>query len=217
VQRLNIPDVPDASAVWLRDLLAPFAAAPLETGAVLAVVGEVALIVIAVVWVRLWLLARAASPRTLAAVAGVPVAAALAWPVGEAAKSVLRVDRPCRLLDGLPAWVECPPAGDWSFPSNHAAVAGALAVTVVVAVRHLRKPIVAILSMLAAGVAAASRVLAGAHFPHDVVVGLLLGGIVAVVSMQMTRRPMESAVAAARSKGRVSLLVGGARGATYER
>ncbi|MFE7201372.1 hypothetical protein ACFU8R_13950 [Pseudonocardia alni] len=70
MQRLNIPDVPDASAVWLRDLLAPFAAAPLETGAVLAVVGEVALIVIAVVWVRLWLLARAASPRTLAAVAG---------------------------------------------------------------------------------------------------------------------------------------------------
>ena len=65
---------------------------------------------------------------------------------------------------------------DPSFPSDHATMAGAVAVGLFLVNRRLG----AVAAALAL-VMAATRVYVGAHFPLDVVAGLLLGGAVAAV------------------------------------
>ncbi len=71
---------------------------------------------------------------------------------------------------------------DSSFPSDHAVMAGAVTASVLLANRRL--------GLLTAGLAvlmAATRVYVGAHFPLDVVVGLAVGAIIAVVSYLIVR------------------------------
>lgn len=63
---------------------------------------------------------------------------------------------------------------DFSFPSDHATVAGAVAVGLFCANRRL-----GIFSVVAAVLMAFTRVYVGAHYPSDVVGGLVLGGMVA--------------------------------------
>lgn len=65
---------------------------------------------------------------------------------------------------------------DFSFPSDHATAAGAVAVGLLFANR--RWGIIA--SVLAASMAF-TRVYVGAHYPSDVLTGLALGGIVAAI------------------------------------
>ncbi|MQA84729.1 MAG: hypothetical protein GEV03_08935 [Streptosporangiales bacterium] len=50
---------------------------------------------------------------------------AVAYLVSEYSKTFKEVERPCRTLPDVVPLAECPPLGDWSFPSNHATVAGA--------------------------------------------------------------------------------------------
>ncbi|WP_436319203.1 phosphatase PAP2 family protein [Streptomyces virginiae] len=84
---------------------------------------------------------------------------------------------PCRAVAGAAAsLVRCPPPGNWSFPGNHATVAGAAAVALALAVRRLA-PLVVPLALLMA----LSRVFVGVHYPRDVALGLLLGGSVAAL------------------------------------
>jgi undecaprenyl-diphosphatase len=64
---------------------------------------------------------------------------------------------------------------DFSFPSDHATVAGAVAVAVVLVNRRW-----GIVAGVAALAMAFTRVYVGAHFPGDVVGGLALGAAVAV-------------------------------------
>jgi membrane-associated phospholipid phosphatase len=95
----------------------------------------------------------------------------------------MRVDRPCRLVpDAAPPIVPCPEPGDWSFPSNHATVAGAVAVAVLWSSLRL-----GLLLLPVAVAAAASRVVVGAHFPHDVLAGFLLGAVVAAALPTIAR------------------------------
>ncbi|MEK8174643.1 phosphatase PAP2 family protein [Streptomyces sp. M19] len=67
-----------------------------------------------------------------------------------------------------------PGANDWSFPSNHATIAAAATVALLVADRRLA----AAVAVPAALLMAASRVWIGVHYPHDVAAGLLLGALV---------------------------------------
>ncbi|MFP5071397.1 phosphatase PAP2 family protein [Pseudonocardia nantongensis] len=90
------------------------------------------------------------------------------------------------LLPSFPGWADCAAPGDWSLPSNHAAVAGALTVGVTLAACRQRRPGLLMIALVAGSCAAVSPVLAGAHFPHDVAVGAVLGGIVALVSLVAT-------------------------------
>lgn len=113
--------------------------------------------------------------RTVAAAALAGAGTVLAYLVSEAAKLVVDEERPCRAFGELATWVRCPPPGDWSFPSNHATVAGALAAGVV-----LLAPRLAVVAVPAALVVAGMRVVTGVHYPHDVLAGLLLGAAVTV-------------------------------------
>ena len=179
---VSLPDVPDPSARALVDLLAWFGPLPSWAGSAVVLAGEIALLAMVGGWLRLWVLARAAPARVVAFVMAVPAAVGLAWGVSEALKQLWRVDRPCRLLVSFPGWAQCPPAGDWSFPSNHAAIAGALTVGIVVIAWRLGSGWTGVVALSAGPVAVVSRVVAGAHFPHDVVVGAVLGGIVAAMT-----------------------------------
>lgn len=93
-------------------------------------------------------------------------------------------------------------SADASFPSDHATMAGAVAVGLLLAHRRL--------GLLAASLAvlmAADRVYVGAHYPVDVVAGLALGALVALAVQQcaglgtrlverMAQGPMRSLVVA---------------------
>jgi undecaprenyl-diphosphatase len=74
---------------------------------------------------------------------------------------------------------------DASFPSDHATMAGAVAVGLWFVSRRL-----GIVATVAALLMAFTRVYIAAHYPADVAAGLLLGGIVATVTWLLVRRPL---------------------------
>jgi membrane-associated phospholipid phosphatase len=105
------------------------------------------------------------------------VATAAAYLGNEAVKLIVDEERPCRAI-GVRAVARCPAPGDWSFPSNHAVLAGALAVGIL-----LIRPRAGLVVVPVAAAVAFLRVLAGVHYPHDVIAGLTLGGSVAAVAV----------------------------------
>lgn len=124
-----------------------------------------------------------------------PLATAFGYVVSESLKSLVDEDRPCRAVLGAPdALITCPPYGDWSFPSNHSAIAGAAAIALALSWRGIGW-----LTVPMALLMAFSRVFVGVHYPHDVTVGLLLGGLVAFLVMRTAVRPVGALVETARS------------------
>ncbi|MER7730665.1 phosphatase PAP2 family protein [Streptomyces erythrochromogenes] len=151
-----------------------------------------------VLFAAVWWRARGrGGARAVALALLAPVATAIAYAVSEAVKSTVEEERPCRAVVGAAASLAgCPPPGDWSFPSNHAAIAGAAAVALVMAVRRLA-PLVVPLALLMAF----SRVFVGVHYPHDVALGLLLGGSVAALVLLALARPVAAGVRTVRAGG----------------
>lgn len=70
----------------------------------------------------------------------------------------------------------CPAPGDWSFPSNHATLAAAAAVALWSVSARL-----GVIATIGATAMAVSRVWVGAHYPHDIIAGLAVGGLVAAI------------------------------------
>lgn len=125
--------------------------------------------------------------RDVSGLAGVAVTAAgtvVAYGLSEAIKLLVDEERPCRALSGVAALAPCPEPGDWSFPSNHATLAIALAVGVT-----LVRPRLATLVLPVAGAAALLRVLVGVHYPHDVLAATVLGAT-AVVTVRLLVQPI---------------------------
>jgi membrane-associated phospholipid phosphatase len=79
---------------------------------------------------------------------------------------------------------------DFSFPSDHAVMAGAVAAGLFLVSRRL-----GLVAALAACVMAATRVYVGAHYPWDVVAGLVLGAAVIAVGWLVIGRLVTSVVA----------------------
>ena len=111
----------------------------------------------------------------------VAAAGATAWTVAQAAKPLLPRERPYE-ADGAERLVVEPAGTSW--PSGHAAVAAALAVTLGTGrTSMVRRALDA--TALAVGV---SRVYAGVHHPSDVVAGLGLGTLSARLLRRVRRR-----------------------------
>lgn len=147
-----------------------------------------------VVW---WRSRRQEDPRAVALALLAPLATALAYVGSELVKSHVDEERPCRAVAGAAAsLITCPATGDWSFPSNHATIAGAAAVTLALVARRL-----ALLTVPLALLMAYSRVFVGVHYPHDVAMGLLLGASLAALAVALLTAPVTRIVAAMRASG----------------
>ncbi|MGW3660554.1 phosphatase PAP2 family protein [Streptomyces sp. NPDC005151] len=117
-------------------------------------------------------------------------------------KTVVDEERPRRAVVGAAASLApCPSRGDWSFPSNHAAIAGAATVALACA-----RPRTAWFTVPMALLMTLSRVFVGVHYPHDVAVGLLVGGSVAALVTVLLSRPTRSLARTVRDR-RASLAV----------
>ncbi|MGC9542392.1 phosphatase PAP2 family protein [Streptomyces sp. UG1] len=146
---------------------------------------EAGLLLFAALFVAAWWRARRDTPRAFAIAALAPVATAVAYVCSEGLKSGVTEERPCRAVAGaVPSLAACPPPGDWSFPSNHATIAGAAAVALALTRRALLRLTVPLALLMAF-----SRVFVGVHYPRDVAAGLLLGAVVAVVAVRLGTRP----------------------------
>jgi len=74
---------------------------------------------------------------------------------------------------------------DFSFPSDHAVMGGAVATGLLLVNRRL-----GLLATLAAALMAFARVYIGAHYPWDVLGGLALGGAVVLLGWILLRHPL---------------------------
>ncbi len=173
------------------------------------------LLLVALFVVAAWR-ARAHGPGTVAVALAGGFGAVLAYAVSEGTKLVVRQPRGCWELVEV---AHCPPAGDWSFPSNHTTIAFALAAAVVatsastglrvraadVPSRHgraARKNALWSLALVALPVAlacvtGAARVVQGVHLPHDVVAGAVLGVCTVAATILALGGPATTAVHAA--------------------
>ena len=133
-----------------------------------------------------WCWWRARSERSATAMAlalAVPVTVVLAYVANDIIKSIFDEARPCQVITSPATIQPCPGVGDWSFPSNHSAIAAAAATAILMIDRRLGA--IAVLVALLMGF---SRIWIGAHYPHDVVVGLVVGVVVSVPLMLAARR-----------------------------
>ena len=109
------------------------------------------------------------------------LAMAMAWVLARLDQHLLSMPRAFALELGK-QWT---PHGDSAgFPSTHASVAFAFGSAVAVS---SRRSIGALLAFAAAGLIAWSRVYLGLHFPSDLVAGLFVGLICALVSKVLLR------------------------------
>ncbi|MDL5203017.1 phosphatase PAP2 family protein [Streptomyces sp. ALI-76-A] len=146
---------------------------------------EAGILFFVALFAAIWWRARHHTSQAYARAVLAPLATAVAYVCSEALKSGFTEERPCRaVIDATPSLVTCPPHGDWSFPSNHATIAGASAVALVL-VRRALLWLTAPLALLLAF----SRVFVGVHYPHDVAAGLALGAVCAVVVIRLCTGP----------------------------
>jgi len=155
---------------WFDDLVSFYASYGLGLFALLMVAG----------W---WRARTAGSATAMATALAVPVAVVAAYVANDLVKSVFDEVRPCQVITAPATIQPCPGVGDWSFPSNHSAIAAASAAALWLLDRRLGA-----IAALAALVMGFARIWVGAHYPHDVLVGLALGAAVAVPVVLAARR-----------------------------
>ncbi|QDP95132.1 phosphatase PAP2 family protein [Microlunatus elymi] len=92
--------------------------------------------------------------------------------------------RPCQVIAGVHPLLAC--NSDFSMPSDHAVIAGALAAGMILLNRRL-----GVLAAVLALLLAFSRVYVGVHYPSDVLAGLIFGAAVTVMLILVLRVPVE--------------------------
>lgn len=142
---------------------------------------EYGVVVFAGLLLASWLLARRDGDlRRATAALWAPVGALVALGVNQFLVAAVAEPRPYSVLPHVLVLVSR--STDSSFPSDHAVMAGAVTAGVLVANRKL-----GLVSAALAVLMAFTRVYVGAHFPLDVVAGLLVGAIVALASYGAAR------------------------------
>ncbi|MFC7341519.1 phosphatase PAP2 family protein [Saccharopolyspora griseoalba] len=114
--------------------------------------------------------------RRARALAAMLLGGVASWFAVDLVKGFFQAERPCRAY--LVQTVErCADVSHWSFPSGHAATAGGFAVAIAVFWRRAVW-LLAVLALLEAFL----RVFIGVHYPHDVLIGLLFGGLIGLLA-----------------------------------
>ena len=128
-----------------------------------------------------WIARTAGEPARMAAALWAPLGMLLALVLNQPIGAVVNEARPYASLPNV--LVLATPTTDPSFPSDHAMVAGAVTASLFLVDRRLGW-----VSALAAVLMAFSRVYIAAHYPLDVVVGLLLGAAISLAGYFLLRR-----------------------------
>ncbi|GAA2755937.1 phosphatase PAP2 family protein [Actinopolymorpha rutila] len=205
---------PGVDAGWYREVTEFAATTPGWLADMAEVATDAGLAAFALLFVFAWWRSRRGDARGVALAVIAPLATVVAYLVSEVTKSFVREDRPCRAVAGVVTLVPCPATGDWSFPSNHATIAAAAAVALVLAWRRLAWLVVPLALLLGS-----TRVYLGVHYPHDVAAGLLLGGGVALLLGLVLAGPLVPVVRRLRVLPLVGVLMvagGAAAGRTPE-
>jgi membrane-associated phospholipid phosphatase len=132
------------------------------------------------------LLRRADDDRSLAAAGWAVLATLLAVGVNQPLVGGFAEARPYTTHPGL--LVLATRSSDFSFPSDHAVMAGATAAGLWLVSRALGG-----IATVAALLMAVSRVYIAAHYPWDVAVGLVVGALVTLVGWALLRVPLTAA------------------------
>ncbi|MEV5984594.1 phosphatase PAP2 family protein [Streptomyces sp. NPDC052051] len=130
-----------------------------------------------------WWRARREESTVMAAVLSIPFAVVLAYVFNSGIKNFFEEPRPCRALPHAYLVEACPPVDDYAFPSNHTTVAFAFTAAFFLIDKRLGA-----VALLVAAVMGTSRVYVGAHYPHDVAVGAVVGTIAALIIAVLGRR-----------------------------
>lgn len=177
-------DVPEISTEWYHDVVDAAAGSPEPVRWFAEHATEGVILLLGALLLMAALSRRSGGPHDRALALVAPLPALLAYAGSEWFKTVVDEERPCRTIGRAIIAGTCPPPGDWSFPSNHATIAGALAVTTLLLSRRL-----GLIALPLAALGAFSRVFVGVHYPHDVIAGVLFGALVAAVATPLLARP----------------------------
>jgi len=137
-----------------------------------------------------WIARRSSDPARMGAAVCAGVATLLAVGLNQPIVHAVARPRPYTAHPGLVVLAHR--STDFSFPSDHATMAGAAALGLLLVSRRL-----GLVAVLAALAMAAARVYVGAHYPGDVAAGLLLGGLVAALLYAACRTALARLVIAA--------------------
>lgn len=177
--------VPPASGLFeaINDLAqsTPWLHAPMEAYA------KYGIVLFALLCLVGWWVARGRDSRTMAAALITPGAALIAVAVQQVVVKLVDEGRPYALLPDTLVLVTR--TTDPSFPSDHACVCGAVAAGLFFVDRRLGW-----IAAVAASIMAFARVYVGAHWPLDVVAGLVLGAGITLLLMALLRPPVSGLV-----------------------
>lgn len=134
-----------------------------------------------------WSAVRADDQRAVASALWAPLGMLLALAVNQPIGRLVDEPRPYAVLDHI--LVLTHRTSDFSFPSDHAVMAGAVAAGVLLVHRRL-----GLVALAAALLMAVTRVYVGAHFPGDVAAGLVLGAGVTWAGHLLARPLLETLV-----------------------
>ena len=130
-----------------------------------------------------WWQARDRDPRTMAAALWTGAGMLLAVAANQPIVNGMREARP--YTDHPQILVLAHRSADYSFPSDHAVMAGAVAAGLWLVSKRL-----GLVATVAALLMAFARVYIAAHYPWDVVAGLTFGALVALLGWFLLRRPL---------------------------
>ena len=161
----------------------------------------VGLFAAALLWAWWWARGRRDVARVAAAL-WAPLGALVALGLNQPLVNGLREARPYALLPHVLVLVSR--SSDYSFPSDHAVMAGAVAAGVFLVSRTW-----GLLTALLAVLMCVDRVYVGAHFPGDVLAGFVFGALVCLVGHAALKGPLERLVSQlARTPLRLLVLAG---------